>query len=429
MKTALVIGSGAGGATIARELQGAFEVTILEAGREFRPFWMSPGSQEKLKRSGLLFDERLIQPLFPFIKIQKTADRMIMVRGIGTGGTTTLATANAVRFDRDLKKIGIDLEPEFMELSGEIPISTKHRHKWREGTRRLFEIFQEMGLEPKPLPKMARGELCTNCGRCILGCATGAKWDCRTFIDEARENGARLITGCHVEQVIIRNGKAAGVRCKTGWKRASYSADLVILAAGGLGTPPILERSGISCEPRLFIDPVLCVACQRPDTFQNREIPMPFVSQQEGYILSPYFDPLSYYFNRKWKAPAKNILSLMIKLADTNTGTRAGKTIHKTLTGRDHRKLKEAEKLCLDILRQLGVKKGDTFLGTINAGHPGGMLPLTPGDAQSIHPPRLPENLYVADACLFPDSLGNPPILTIMALSKRIAKIIRNCHK
>jgi hypothetical protein len=36
---------------------------------------------------------------------------------------------------------------------------------------------------------------------------------------------------------------------------------------------------------------------------------------------------------------------------------------------------------------------------------------------------RLPENLYVADASLLPKSLGNPPILTIIAMAKRISKI------
>lgn len=426
MKKALVVGSGAGGATIARELQGAFDVTILEAGREFRPFWMSSRFQEKLKRSGILFDERLIQILFPVMKIKRTADRMIMVRGIGTGGTTTLATANAIPLDRDLKKIGIDLDPEFKDLAAEVPISTTHQERWREDTRRLFAIFQEMGLNPKPMPKMARGELCTNCGRCILGCPTGAKWDSREFLDDARAKGARLVTGCHVEQVVLRNGKAAGVRCRTGWKRTSYSADLVILAAGGLGTPLILQNSGISCESRLFVDPVLCVAGERPHSFQNKEIPMPFVSQQEGYILSPYFDPLSFYFNKKWKARAENIVSLMIKLADTNVGTLSGKTIDKTLTIQDHEKLEEAGALCVEILGRLGVKKGEIFLGTINAGHPGGMLPLTSEDARSMHPSRLPHNLYVADASLFPGSLGNPPILTIMAMAKRIAKVIQN---
>jgi choline dehydrogenase-like flavoprotein len=52
------------------------------------------------------------------------------------------------------------------------------------------------------------------------------------------------------------------------------------------------------------------------------------------------------------------------------------------------------------------------------------MLPLTREDTASLHPRRLPGNLYVADASLFPRSLGNPPILTIMALSKSIGKRI-----
>jgi len=40
-----------------------------------------------------------------------------------------------------------------------------------------------------------------------------------------------------------------------------------------------------------------------------------------------------------------------------------------------------------------------------------------------VHDDRLPENLFVADATLFPRSLGNPPILTIIALAKRVARI------
>ena len=38
MKKAIVVGTGAGGATVAKELQGIFQVTILEAGNSFHPF-------------------------------------------------------------------------------------------------------------------------------------------------------------------------------------------------------------------------------------------------------------------------------------------------------------------------------------------------------------------------------------------------------
>jgi choline dehydrogenase-like flavoprotein len=56
------------------------------------------------------------------------------------------------------------------------------------------------------------------------------------------------------------------------------------------------------------------------------------------------------------------------------------------------------------------------------------MLPLTEATAASMHPTGLPENVYIADASLFPGSLGNPPILTIMALAKKIGKMIIAKH-
>jgi choline dehydrogenase-like flavoprotein len=426
MKRAVVVGTGAGGATVAKEIQGHFDVTILEAGKAFRPFSLSLKIPEKLKKSGLMFDEKLIQLLFPTMRVRKTDDRMILINAIGHGGTTTICAGNAVRKDEDLNKLGIDLDQEFEELYREVPVSVNHDRLWRKPTRQLFEICQEMGLDPQPTPKMGYYEHCRSCGHCILGCPHGVKWDSRQFLRMALDKGARLLSGCKVEKVVIENGRSTGVLAKYRQRLQFFPADLVILAAGGLGTPVILQNSGIQCKPHLFVDPVLCVACERPNSFQNKEIPMPFVSQKQGYILSPYFDPLSFYFNRKWKSPAKNILSLMIKLADANAGTLTGKTIDKSLTTQDHEKLEEAVALCVEILERLGVKKDETFLGTINAGHPGGMLPLTTEDAQSMHSPRLPGNLYAADATLLPRSLGNPPILTIMAMAKRIAKVIQS---
>jgi len=92
MKKAIVVGSGAGGATVSKELQGHFEVTVLEAGKKFRPFSLDLRVPERLKKTGLLFDERLIQLIFPITKIRKCDDRMILVKGIGYGGTTTIST-------------------------------------------------------------------------------------------------------------------------------------------------------------------------------------------------------------------------------------------------------------------------------------------------------------------------------------------------
>jgi choline dehydrogenase-like flavoprotein len=423
LKKALVIGAGAGGATVAKELQGKFTVTVLEAGKEFSPFSMNLSYIDKIKKIGLMFDEREIQLLFPSMKIRKTADRMVMVNGIGLGGTTTLATGNAVRMDEYLKKCGINLDKEFDELYREIPISTDHQKRWRPTTRRLFEICRAMDYHPQPLPKMGDNSKCINCGRCVLGCAYGAKWDSRKFLQLAQDKGANVLKRRRVEKIIFKNGKAIGVKARRGWRTEFHQADLIVLAAGGFGTPVILENSGIECEKRLFVDPVLCVAAEWKNSFQNKEISMPFVVQRNGYILSPYFDYLSYCFNKGWKFPANDTLGMMIKIADSNIGTVSRKNIDKTLTDADRERLKEGVNDCHLIFSQLGVNEDQIFLGTINAGHPGGMVPITKDDADTLHPHQLPENVYIADATLFPASLGNPPILTIMAMAKRVSKV------
>jgi choline dehydrogenase-like flavoprotein/uncharacterized protein (DUF3820 family) len=425
MPTAIVVGSGAGGATVAKELQGRFDVTVLEAGREFRPFAMRLAVPERLKKWGLLFDERHIRLLFPAMKVQRATEGMILVRGLGTGGTTTLATGNALRLDADLRALGIHLDQEFDELAAEVPVSTSHAARWNEATKRLFAIFEEMGLEPRPLPKMRRRETCTNCGRCVLGCPSGAKWDSREPLREAMRRGARLVTGCPVREIVLEDGRAAGVIAKPGGRRQRFDADVVVLAAGGLGSPVILQNSGLRTEPGLFVDPVLCVAARWEGARQDREVSMPFVADKGRYILSPYFDYLSYFFNSDWPPGAGNIVSLMIKLADARSGTVGRNSIEKGLTVQDTAALGAAVDVCAEVLGRLGIKKGEMFFGTLNAGHPGGMLPLTSEDAETLRPGGLPENLYIADATLLPESLGKPPIWTIMALAKRIAKTIR----
>jgi len=425
MRRAVVVGSGAGGATAARELQGAYSVTVLEEGGEFRPFGANLTGLEILKRLGLMRDPREIHLLFGHMRARKTRDRSVMINGRGLGGTTTLATGNALRMDHDLKSLGIDLDPEFEELYRDVPVSTDHMKRWRPATRRAFSIFSEMNLNPHPLPKMGDNRRCINCGRCVFGCPQGAKWDSRRFLRDAMRRGADVVTGCSVDSVMIEGGRARGVTFREGRRSGRMQADLVVLAAGGFGTPAILERSGVECPRRLFVDHVLTIAGRLPGARQNSEISMPFAAQRDGYILAPYFDYLSFFFNRRWRFRPGETYGIMIKIADECRGTVNGRKIDKELTRNDRAKFDEAASTCAEILWRLGVKEKEIVRGTVNAGHPGGMLPLTAEDAGTLHPSALPENLYVADATLFPHSLGNPPIFTIMALAKRVSRICR----
>jgi choline dehydrogenase-like flavoprotein len=416
MKKAIVIGSGAGGATAAKELQGKFQVTVLESGGQFSPLRINLSFLQKLRSTNLFFTEKMIQLIVQSYRISKTRDAMVLVHGAGIGGTTTVACGNALRTDEGLKRIGIDLDKEFEELEKEIPITIDHRHLWRKQTHELFSVCEKEGLNPFPVPKAGNYKKCRNCGQCTLGCQYGTKWDSSVFINEARAQGAQILRNCTVKKISYDKNRAAGVLTNRGF----IPADVVIVAAGGFNTPVILDDSGIKTDQKLFVDPVLCVAAQYKNAFQNKELPMPFAVQMKGYIISPYFDQLSFFFNKRWRFPGKDILSLMIKLSDSNEGNPKDKR----LTAEDKNTLENGIEQCRHLLSGLGIKPADTFLGTLNAGHPGGMLPLTKNEAASFHNPRLPDNVYVADASLFPASLGNPPMLTIMAMAKRISGII-----
>ena len=58
-KTAVVIGTGAGGGMMAKELQGKYQVTILEAGGDFKPLSLPIHQLARFRYSGLFLDERL----------------------------------------------------------------------------------------------------------------------------------------------------------------------------------------------------------------------------------------------------------------------------------------------------------------------------------------------------------------------------------
>ena len=144
------------------------------------------------------------------MKVRRTGAGMILVSGNGSGGTTTISTGNALRQDHGLQALGIDLDEEFAELFAEIPVFAGHQKKWRPFTRKVFDICREMKLEPRVMPKMGEHAHCRNCGRCVLGCPHGIKWDSRRLLDQAQQNGARLLTSHRVEKIVHGQGRVQG---------------------------------------------------------------------------------------------------------------------------------------------------------------------------------------------------------------------------
>jgi choline dehydrogenase-like flavoprotein len=80
-----------------------------------------------------------------------------------------------------------------------------------------------------------------------FGDQTGAKQStAKTYLHDAFERGATIITRCHAQRVLVEHGRAAGVEAvAAGGARVHVRAGQVVVAAGSLESPALLLRSRI----------------------------------------------------------------------------------------------------------------------------------------------------------------------------------------
>ncbi|HSV49908.1 MAG TPA: GMC family oxidoreductase N-terminal domain-containing protein [Candidatus Acidoferrales bacterium] len=423
---AIVVGSGAGGATAARKLiQNGYEVTILEAGKPFSPLTHKVSWLSGLRGSFLLKDENAIKRVFPHYRVIRASPDLALFMGITEGGCTPISCGNIVRAENGLKEIGLDLSPEFEEIEKSLTIAPIPKDRWRPLTQQMYNKAQELGYSPKPTPKVDALDKCVGCGYCELGCVTGAKWDSRRLYSEYLGKGVTLQTNTPIRKVLLEGNRAVGVEATHGLSTETYNADVIVLAAGGVGTSQILKASNLEAKDNLWIDIVLTVGGVSKGARMLNEPPMAWVIKKDNYILAPYFDILSYWFHKPWKSVgAEDRVGMMIKLADAENGAvSADGTVTKPLTQADIDGLERAKVEAKRIMEAAGVS-GPFVDGMVHGGHLGGTIPLAKGDVESMHPAALPEGLWVADLSLMPRSQGLPTLLTAAALALRVSKKI-----
>lgn len=423
---AIVVGSGAGGAVAARELaQNGFEVTILEAGKPFSPLSHMISWFSSLRGSWLLKDENSIEHIFSHYEVTHSSQDLHIFRGVTEGGCTSIACGNMVRAENGLKEIGLNLSAEFEEIEKSLTINPIPREKWRPLTQHMYDIAECLGYTPKPTPKVTDLGKCIGCGYCELGCVTGAKWDSRRVYKDLIGKGITLLTDAPVKNVLMEGNRARGVIFSHGLTSDRIKADVVVLSAGGVGTAQILRASKLPARDKLWVDVVLTIGGISKNSNMLKEPPMAWFIKKDNYILSPYFDLLSYWFHKPWKNVAvEDRVGMMIKLADTEQGAVAADgSITKSLTEKDYQGLEGAKVEAKRILEASGVT-GPFVDGMIHGGHLGGTVPLTKDDVDTMHPSWLPQDLWVADLSLMPRSQGLPTMLTAAALSLRVARKI-----
>jgi choline dehydrogenase-like flavoprotein len=417
----IVVGTGPGGASVARELaaNGA-KVAMLEQ-----------GSAAPIKGTlGQMAAMAAVPGKGAFIH----RDASLLVRAITLGGTSTINFATAAPPPAAMFAAhGIDLEPALAELRAELPMAPLPDSLVGPMAARIMQAARALDLDWRKLDKMIRPEACRRgCWRCVTGCPFGAKWTARDFVDEARRHGAVLHERARVERVLVEDGRAVGVEAHIEGESRQLRASRVVLAAGGIGSPRLLRASNLLDSPSAFFsDPVVAVMGSVDDLDENEpggaEVPMAAGASwhADGIALADLTLPQAMYQAFALQAGRvdrllahRRTLSIMVKIRDGIGGRIGQRWVDKTLQPADRDKFARGIGIAREILAQAGARQ--VFASHHFAAHPGGSLRIdeqVDGGLQTTTP-----GLYVCDASVIPEPWGLPPTLTLLALGKRLGK-------
>lgn len=398
----IIVGTGAGGAILAKELaENNLPVTILEKG----PYIKSKDA---------------------FNYYDKYNDSVDLLTTTCIGGATIVSMSNMVRaLDEELLDFDVDLSEayEYVEkLVGVHQLDDSHIGK---GTQAFLDAGRELGLETLKMPKAIREEDCIQCGKCAFGCPADAKWSGKDFVDDAVDAGATLITEADVTDLIVEDGKVKGVKYIKDGKKEEIFADYVVLSAGAISSALILRTVGIDAGREIFFDPFVSVGGYIKDINFNTEVQMAGLIIGKNFVLSPHFSSFIRANIPDDKVTDNDILSIMVKTADECKGyIDDDGQVYKTNTIQDIRYLAEGVATAGFVLEKAGVDPTTIGSTVYRGAHPGGTAPI--GKLVDSNLETEIENLFVCDASVLPISPGKPPILTILALSKRLADYLKN---
>lgn len=427
----IVIGTGAGGATVAKDLaQSERKVLILERGSLQREgSYVKHMKTKEIHLKSNLSDEDKIKYAFLTRPLELTNIEEI-------GGTTTSSIGNACfscsgcytnSIMQQFEDKNLDIFEELLEASGELNVTYFPKKLWGHSTRMIAEAGENLGYIVEPMPKFIDFEKCRLCGKCVNGCLFDAKWDGTYFVREALEYGAELVCNFNVFEILHDDGEVIGVAgIDANNEKHVYHAKRVIVSAGALNTPVILKNSGIkNVGGQIFFDIFTTIGGYLKDANLKNELMMGVKAEFGPYFLSPHYSMqlLPLMNECGINATEKDVIGLMLKFADTCIGTiDENGNIEKTLTKVDVDLIKEGYEKAVSILLQMGVEKQSIVATSLKGAHPGGTAAV--GEVVDNNFESEIRGLYVCDASVIPEAPGRPPILTIVAIAKKVAKIV-----
>jgi choline dehydrogenase-like flavoprotein len=232
-----------------------------------------------------------------------------------------------------------------------------------------------------------------------------------------------------VQRVIKEGNTATGVEFIHRGALKQAFASKIILAAGGMGTPKVLRQTGIeNVGADFFFDPLIFVMGEVDGLNGGKEFPMAagFHFEEDGFMLTDLVltRALFWMFTsqvfRFGRLPAhKRILPIMVKIKDELGGhiTQYGE-VRKRLGDVERKRLMGGYEVSKRILENAGAR--NIFKTWYLAVHPGGTAKID--EAVDSNLKTEIDNLYVCDSSVIPEAWGLPPVLTILALGKRLGK-------
>jgi choline dehydrogenase-like flavoprotein len=246
-----VVGSGPCGAVIAHELARAgHRVLLLEEGPPFTPqeFELEGSrSMARTMREGGLRSTR--------------GTILSTMQAIALGGGSLVNSAICVRppdsvFDRwatgfDLERTNrAALDPHYDEVASFLGIAPTPEDVLGRRNTLFREGCDALGYESEPIARNVRH--CRGSGECFTGCRNRAKQSMDiSYIPAAIRYGARVLTSVQVQEVLHEGTRVTGFSGQvtepfTGKlsHRFRVRAKIVVMAAGCMATPVLLQRSG-----------------------------------------------------------------------------------------------------------------------------------------------------------------------------------------
>lgn len=469
-----VIGSGAGGSAVAAALaENGLRVVVLEEGSHWRPEQFKADSTFAFKN---LYQGRGARSLRGNAVIPMPGGRGVggstlinsaicfrcpdpVLADWRHRGVDTMQQARFdAYFDRIWSTLGVVVNPLAVQRNNNL----------------IFQVGAErLGLDGKFLARSAPG--CQGCGVCQYGCSSGGKMSAdRSFLAEAiRTGNVAVYADCRVRRAEVRGDRVAAVEGEVidpdshqGVAPVRVEADTFVLAGGPVGSPAFLLANGLAepdvCGRHLVVHPTVGSLAR----FTQEIRPWSGVTQgyyvdcwDRGFLLQTYTVTPDQYFLMLQTGTGEATEEVMANLAHLASAgalvhdedsegrvrmTPAGPDLSYHLGDGDRRRLIEGLRLTARVFFAAGAL--EVFPGRFGlervateadidaalpldlpadqlllyASHPMGTCRMGADPATSVVDPHGRvwgwSNLRVADASVFPTSLGVNPQVTTMAI-------------